>query len=170
MLMKTSLILILMTFLVACTKRDPTPELRDPLFLALENAKKEAEQSLVVAHEHLAEAEALMVKVVPQTGQIKYATKRLQGAKLQVTRASQQVRYFEIKIEAQRFRSREEYTVAHFAKQPWPRENDREDFLTMKREYEKERAWSSKSRRENLGLPVGRQKPFTSETKEAGGI
>lgn len=152
--------------IVGCNKKDPTPELRDPLIQELENRKKVVEQELVSAKEALTEAEANMSKVVPQTGQIKYATKRVNQARSRITKAQQQIQFLEIKIEAQKYRAREEYLKAYYAKKDWPSDEDREDFRLMVKAYEMERNWSAKDRREALGFKNGRQ-PATADAPAA---
>lgn len=155
--------------LFGCNKKDPNPELRDPMSLELETRKKLAESELAAAKESLKEAEGNLAKVVPQTGQIKYATKRLNDANNRITKLEQVIKYFEIKLESQKFRARESYLTAFYDKKPWPNEEEKENFDLMVKAHEVERNWSAKNRREALGFPNGHEAPAKKPASEGHG-
>ncbi len=154
---------------ISCNRKDPNPEVRDPLYLELQAKLKEAEQELAAAQAQYAEAEANLAKVTPQTGQIKYASKRLWSSAERIIKLQQIVRYFEIKIESQKWRAKEEYLISYYKKTPWPNEKPREDFRAMYKARQIERNWSAKARREELNLPVGRKPAAVTAPKPAEG-
>lgn len=150
-------ILILATLgllvLAGCNRKDQSPELVDPLYMELEKMKKAAETDLKTAEEAYAEAEGTMAKVQPQTGQIKYATKRLNEAKARVVKAKQMVNYYGVKYEARKWSAREEYLKAYYDKTGWPTQEPLENFKLSLKLSQTEKEWSAKKRREELGFP-----------------
>lgn len=147
-------LILLTTGLFGCNRKQQNPELVDPLYVELERQKKAAETDLKSAQEAQLEAESNMEKVKPQTGQIKYATKRLNEAKNRVIKAKQLVLYFALKIEARMWSAREEYLSSYYDKSPWPNPEPLEVFKLNQRLSLSERDWSSKKRREALGFKV----------------
>lgn len=157
---KLSRLLTLITLAImamACNKRDPHPELKDPLYSDLQNRLKQTEQELAAAKEALKEAEDNLAKVVPQTGQIKYAMKRHREAKDRLLKLNQQIRYYEIKLESQVWKAKKEYLQARFAGAQWPKTDDLEDFRAMMKARQIEKNWSAKNRRKELGFKVDRK-------------
>lgn len=153
---------------VGCHSKDPNPELKDPLFIELQGKMKEAEQELQAAQAAHTEALANLQKVTPQTGQIKYAMKRVNDSKDRIVKTQQQIKYLEIKIESQKWRAKESYLAAFYNHTPWPSQDEVEEFRTMYKARQTERNWSAKSRREAMHLPVGRQ-PAVAPAKPAEG-
>lgn len=169
---KNSILLLLLgltSLAIGCNRKDPMPELRDPLYNELQVKLKEVEAELAAAQAALAEAESNLGKVVPQTGQIKYANKRLWQATDKIMKLGQQKRYLEIKIESQKWRAKEEYLISFYKKTPWPTQKPLEDFQTMQKAQQIERNWSAKARREELHLPVGRQPAVAPKPAAASG-
>lgn len=148
------LVLASLIVLGGCNSKNPAPELVDPLYLELEKEKKSAEADVKAAEEALAVAEDNMKKVVPQTGQIKYAAKRLNEAKNRLIQTKQYVQYFDVKIESRKWAAREEYLKSYYGKSPWPRQEPLETFLLNKTLGQTPKEWSAKKRREMLGFPT----------------
>ena len=147
------LVILGVLLLAGCNRKDPSPELVDPLYLELEKMKKSAETDLKTAEEAYAEAEGNMAKVQPQTGQIKYATKRLNESKARVVKAKQLVNYYGVKYESRKWSAREEYLKAYYDKTPWPVTEPLDSFKLSLKLSQNEREWSAKKRREELGFP-----------------
>lgn len=140
--------------LAGCNSKDPSPELKDPLYLELEKQKKAAEADIKAAEEAVAVAEDNMKKVVPQTGQIKYASKRLNEARGRLIQAKQVELYFKVKIESRKWAAREEYLKAYYDKTPWPSTEALEAFQLNQKLSATSKEWSAKKRRESLGFPT----------------
>ncbi|PWU22595.1 MAG: hypothetical protein C5B49_00355 [Bdellovibrio sp.] len=141
--------------LISCNKRDPTPENRDPLFLELDARRRQTDQDLAAARAAYEEAQSKLLDVAPQTGQIKYAQKRIADTEERITKLEQLLKYYEIKYESQRWRAREAYLLAEFDNKPWPNQQEREDFLESLRAESSPHTWSVSDRRASLGLPNG---------------
>lgn len=148
------LVLLALLGLAACNSKDPNPELVDPLYLELEKELKSVEADLKTAEEAVSAAEDTMKKVVPQTGQIKYATKRLNEARARLTQVKQIRQYFAVKIESRKWAAREAYLKAYYEKKPWPEMEPLETYRLNKALGATSREWSAKKRREQLGFPV----------------
>ncbi len=119
---------------LSCKKEDPTPELSDKIFkdlqaeleIAKKNTQNEESQQIKVAQE--------FARVVPQTGQKKFAEKRVFDSQKQLTKFKQQEKYFEVKLEERRIYVRKRYLESLLPKgRPWPApEEDAEYELRLK--------------------------------------
>jgi len=96
--MKT-LVFALFLFFLGCTKVDPHPENRDEIYADLGVELDIATKALEGAEKNLVAAQDEMKKAVPQTGQIKYATKKLRNAEAYLAEMKQRKIYFDIKRE-----------------------------------------------------------------------
>lgn len=129
------LILIsLCIFALSCKQEDPTPELSDKIFkdlqAELEIAKKNTEAEESQQKRVLDE----FSKVIPQTGQHKFAEKRVFDSQNQLAVYRQQEKYFEVKLEERRIYVRKRYLESLLPKgRPWPApEEDAEYALRLK--------------------------------------
>jgi len=84
--------------LTACNKPDPNPELKDPIYSDLQTQLTAATQSLEAEKKKLEGFEKDLAAVVPQTGQVKYAQKRVFESQALVTKWEQEKAYLELKI------------------------------------------------------------------------
>lgn len=150
--MRIITILLLSLSLFACSKPDPNPELKDPIYndynsqlgtvsAALESEKKNLEGF----NEELAE-------VVPQTGQIKYAQKRVREAKDKITRLEQEKQYLELKIEARKRESKSSYAKAYKKGENWPDPQEWASYQTEQRLRNAKKSWDVKERMRDAGL------------------
>lgn len=139
---------------ISCTNKIAEPETTDPLYLELGREISGAAAEVKLAEEGLVEAESNFKKAVPQTGQIKYANKRLNDAKYRLQRAQQIALFFKVKQEARKWEAREEYLSSYYNKTPWPNTEPLEMFRLKKRLMGTDRNWSANKRREELGLPI----------------
>ncbi|MCC2679720.1 MAG: hypothetical protein K0R29_2296 [Pseudobdellovibrio sp.] len=96
--MKT-LVFALFLFFLGCTKVDPHPENRDEIYADLGQELEIATKALEGAEKNLIAAQEEVKKAVPQTGQIKYATKKLRNAEAYLAEMKQRKIYFDIKRE-----------------------------------------------------------------------
>ena len=70
-------VVILLLLLSSCNKPDPNPELKDPIYQDLLKRVKEMDSQIAEETKTLEEHKGALAKVVPQTGQNKYAQKRV---------------------------------------------------------------------------------------------
>lgn len=128
------ILIVLCALALSCKKEDPTPELSDKIFkdlqaeleIAKKNTQNEESQQKKVFEE--------LQKVIPQTGQRKYAEKRVFDSQGQLTTYQQQEKYFEVKLEERRIYVRKRYLESLLPNgRPWPApEEDAEYELRLK--------------------------------------
>jgi hypothetical protein len=143
----------------SCSKRNPNPELLDPIYLDLLALEGEAQKAVAVEEGFLAEHEKALKSVVPQTGQIKYAEKRYWESINRVTKARQQARYYEVKRRARKLQARRDYSIAYSRGLPWPPPSEYSEYSSKKAiEANVGKKWSAKDRVESLRVPEQPQK------------
>jgi len=158
--MKKHLILLLFSIfsLFACHKPEPNPELRDPIYQDYLSELDLAKKSLEAEEKTLKEHEATYAAVVPQTGQIKYARKRIEESKEKINRFQQQIQYFELKIANRLADTRKKYLEAFRAGKDWPDPKEIEEYHGIQ-----------KLRRDKIAADKGeRMKPKEPPAKASG--
>ncbi len=153
--MKTLSRLIILTsfFLLGCEKPNPNPELSDPIYLDLKAQTEELSKALEAEKKGLEEHLINLSKVVPQTGQIKYAQKRVSEAREKVQKIEQELRWFEVRTESRKNFSKKSYMSAWRKKETWPDPKEFEEYKKMKDMRSIPLSWSLKKRYKDLGLP-----------------
>lgn len=142
--------------LVGCKKSDPEPEKKDSLYLQFLDEEKSAQSEFDSAKVALAEAKGELSKVVPQTGQNKYAEKRFWDAKTRISKAEQRMRYLSTRAKLQMWKTRVDSLTAFHKDKEWSNPGELEAYNTQKGLDTRPRNWSVKDRRAALGLPTGR--------------
>lgn len=133
--MKNYLFLAFLPFFFAlgCNKPEPNPEVRDQIYadylVELDLAKKSLESEQKTLGEH----ETAYAAVVPQSGQIKYARKRIEESKARINRFEQQISYFELKIATRKKETRKRYLEAFYAGKPWPDSQELEEYKSVQK-------------------------------------
>ncbi|WP_347355676.1 hypothetical protein [Bdellovibrio sp.] len=154
--MRIICLILLSLSLVACNKPDPNPELKDPIYNDLHSATAEASQLLEAEKKNLEGFEKELSDVVPQTGQVKYAQKRVRESKEKIVRLEQEKQYLELKIEARKRESKKSYSKAFKKGETWPDPQEWNSYQTEKRLRNAKRTWDAKERIKEVGL--GEQK------------
>lgn len=130
-LMKT-LLFALFLFCLACTKVDPHPENRDEIYEDLGQELEIATKALEGAEKNLLSAKDEVDKAIPQTGQIKYATKKLRNAEAYFAEMQQRKIYFDVKRERRKtyvqFRYQESLRKDG---RPWPDPKEIEEYKAI---------------------------------------
>ena len=115
---------LIFTFLISCDKNDPSPELSDEIF-------KDYEQELSITSKALESQEKAHLsvlneqkKVIPQTGQIKYATKKINDSEKLLEALRQQKQFFDIKMELRKTEVRRRYLEGRHGGKKWPDEQE----------------------------------------------
>ena len=118
--MKYVCLLLIICYLTGCNKPDSTPETSDEIYKDLLVELDLASKGLEAETKNLVKLEAERDKVVPQTGQIKFATRKVNETQATLTKLSQQKQFFEIKLELRKNEVRERYTEARKGGRKWP--------------------------------------------------
>jgi hypothetical protein len=129
-----------------CKKPAPNPELLDPIYAEIlkegADAKKRLEEEKVVLEGHL----ETLKKVVPQSGQIKYATKRVNESKALVERLRQRAEFYEYHAKYRLKEARKNYLRAFNQSKPWPDPSEISEYQKVRSERLKKRQWSQGDR------------------------
>ncbi|MEN0057832.1 MAG: hypothetical protein AAGB31_03280 [Bdellovibrio sp.] len=133
-------------FLLACEKPDPNPELRDPIYADLNSTLGAVSQEIEGEKKNLSDNEKALQEVIPQTGQIKYAQKRVQESKEKITRLEQEKAYLELKIENRRKSTKKSYAKAFANQEAWPDPQEWASYQAEKRLRSAKRTWDIKNR------------------------
>lgn len=101
--------------------------------------------------------------VAPQTGQIKYAQKRVFEAQDKIAKLEQLEKYWKLKAIERKAFSRRKYLEAYSKKETWPNPQEYEEYLAEKKLIEAPRAWNVKSRlAQEAGSLSGHEAPAAS--------
>lgn len=123
--MKICILRLLLTLIcvlgLSCKQENPTPELSDKIYkdlqMELDLAKKNTELEVSQQNKMIRELEG----AAPQTGQRKFAEKRVFDSANQLTIYRQQEKYFEVKLEERRIYVRKRYLESLLPSgRPWP--------------------------------------------------
>ncbi|WP_295901222.1 hypothetical protein [uncultured Bdellovibrio sp.] len=143
---------IILFALTACNKPDPHPELKDPIYSDLTASLAATSSALENEKKTLAGHEQTLKDVVPQTGQIKYAQKRVDESKAKIIRLEQEKQYLELKIEARKKLSKKSYMQAFKKGETWPDPKEWESYQTEKKLRNAKKAWDVKERMKETGF------------------
>lgn len=147
------ILLFSVLFLFGCEKPNPNPELSDPIYLDLKTQTEELSKAVESEKKGLQEHLDNLKKAVPQTGQIKFAQKRVNDAKEKIQKLEQEYRWFEVRTESRKSFAKKEYMSAWRKKQPWPDPKEFEEYKKMKEMRSIPLSWSLKKRYKDLGIP-----------------
>lgn len=141
------LILLLIPFLIAaCNKPDPNPELRDNIYHELNNQLAEVTHALEAEEKTLAGHEASLKEVVPQTGQIKFAQKRVFESQAKVDKMKQEKAWLELRVKERLQETKKTYFKAFKAGKDWPDPKEFEEFEAQSKLQKAKRQWDVKAR------------------------
>ena len=111
----------LLALTTSCSKGDPNPEKKDEIYQDLLTELDIATKSLEAEEKNLINLQRELEKAVPQTGQIKFATKKVQASQAQIDVLTQQKRFFEIKLEMRKHYVQQRYQESlNKDGRPWP--------------------------------------------------
>lgn len=119
--MKCLIFIAVAVFLTACTQKDPNPELLDGIYKDLVAELDLARKALDLEEKSLATLMKEKALAVPQTGQIKYANKKIADAEERIMIMKQRVAFFEISISQRSDHAKLKYEESLRAGgKPWP--------------------------------------------------
>lgn len=159
------LLLFLPPLLLACNKPEANPEARDPLYQELQSQKSLVTKLIADTQKKLEEKKTELNSVKPQTGQIKYAQKRLWETQRALDTLIQQEKYWTLRISEREKVARTDYLKAFREGKPWPDPKEFEEYSVEKRLREAKQDWDQKKRIEKYKLenPMGGVAPAGSE-------
>ena len=146
----------------SCTQADPHPETRDEVYQDLQTELGIAEKAFDAEEKQQERLQADMSKALPQTGQIKYATKKLHDSADRLNALTQQKLYFGIKLEQRKayVQSRYQESLKDPAR-PWPDEKELSMYRSVVKFNRDKIAWD-KNKGMKKAVPRG-----TTEEKHA---
>lgn len=155
--MERLLLLFLPLLLLSCNKPEPNPEIRDPIYQEFKTQQDLAKKAIAEAEKTLIEKKADLEKVKPQTGQIKYAQKRLWDTQRTLDSLIQQEKYWSLRIKEREQTAKTEYIKSFKAGRPWPDPKEFQEYSTEKRLREARLQWDAKERIEKFKIdnPTG---------------
>lgn len=147
---------LLIPLLGACEKKqDPNPELRDPIYADYKAELGIAEQGLAAEKKTLEGHEAELKEVIPQSGQIKFAQKRVYESREKITKLEQRKLYFELKIKARLTEARKAYRTAFSKGEEWPDPKEHEEYkVASKLRRDGMIGWNVENRMKEAGISV----------------
>ncbi|WP_413576394.1 hypothetical protein ACLVWU_18600 [Bdellovibrio sp. HCB290] len=148
----TAIILILT--LAACNKPMENPELKDPIYSDLQTQVTAATAALEAEKKKLEGFEKDLITVVPQTGQIKYAKKRIYESQAAITRLEQEVEYLKLKVEQRKSTAQTSYKKAFAKKEDWPDPKEWASYQAEQKLRKAKRSWDVKERMKEAGVTI----------------
>lgn len=145
------IILCLLTFaLASCKKPDPHPELKDPVYNDLNATLGTVTQLYNAEIKALEGFEKELREVVPQTGQIRYAQKRVRESKEKISKLEQEKQFLELKIQTRLKETKKSYMEAFKADKPWPDPSEWETYRIQRKFQQAKKTWDVKERMKQL--------------------
>lgn len=133
--------------LVGCNKPDPHPERADVIYQDIQSELATVRKNIDDTNKALLEHEANLKKVVPQTGQVRYAQKRLWESRKVLDLFQQQEKYWVIREEQRRLFVRRRNLEAHQKGQKWSDERELKEYQDEKRLRQARLNWDVRQRR-----------------------
>jgi hypothetical protein len=145
---------LLLFVLVGCDKPHPNPELLDPIYADLLTDEKKIDSELKGAQKELEGFVKELNAVAPQTGQVKYAQKRVDETRARVLKLEQMRLYYQIRIQSRKRWAQDKYTEAYRAKKSWPESKELEQYKVQKKMEQAPRTWGAKARLEQAKIEL----------------
>jgi hypothetical protein len=131
---------------LGCSRPDPQPELQDPIWNDLRAQLGVTRKNIEDFRKLLEEHQAVVAQVKVQTGQIKYAEKRVWETKKYLETLYQQEKYWLLRIAERQVRTRANYLKAFKEGKPWPDKEEISQYMAEKRLRQASLQWDSRDR------------------------
>lgn len=156
------LIIIFLPILIACEKPHAEPEKLDPIYEDLGKEQAKVSAAIKATEKELEGFEKELKQVVPQTGQVKYAQKRVHDTKKKIEKLKQIEEYWKLRVESRKRWAREKYLAAYKEKKPWPQKEEWDEYVMQRKLEAAPRNWDIRERLEQskLGLSLKGEKPL----------
>jgi Tfp pilus assembly protein PilP len=163
--MSKMVIFFLFLALVACDRPNSEPEKLDPIYSDLQKEVQEIKSAITATQKELEGFQFDLAAVEPQTGQIKYATKRVTETQARLDKLKQMQIFWELKVESRVRWVREAYMKAYKKKEPWPQPQEYQTYLAQKKLENAPRVWNLRERLDQAKLGIS-LKPSKETEKE----
>lgn len=132
--------------LFGCNSPDPNPELKDPIYMDIHKQEQTTQADLKAEENALIQAQLDLSKTKPQTGQVKYAQKKVYEIESRISKIKQTLAYLEIRKKSRELYSRKSYMKSFLDKTPWPNPNEINEYKVHQRLEQAPRHWNVKQR------------------------
>lgn len=130
--------------LCGCSKEDPHPEARDPIYADLVRRLTEHQKAVDEAKGKITELTDSLEKAEPNTIEKRDIERDLAKYKHQLLDSDQWARYYKIRSERRRIVDKIVYREAFAAGKEWPDPHEYSDYLTNRRLVEINRNWNAR--------------------------
>lgn len=158
--------------LIGCTKRDPHPENKDPVYAQLQTDLGAAKAALALVTDSVNSSKADLETAVPQSGEFAVFQKRVNDALGAQVYASQQVRMYEVRIEERKLYVERRYLESLTPNgRKWPEEGEAEAELQKLQLFREKnaRVRDTLKKDESKDVPRGTAEGKPTEGKSSGG-
>lgn len=159
--MKILIFITIISIFTGCNKSDPTPEVSDEIYKDLLQELDVATKGFESEIKNLEKLEQDRNKAVPQTGQIKFAQKKVFETQATINKLAQQKQFFEIKIELRKAEVRQRYMEARKGGRKWPDPIEIENYKAVMKLQRDKLEWE-KSKGQKKDVPHGTKKEAAS--------
>lgn len=132
--------------LSACTKADPQAYKADPILQDYQSQLAATNSQLEAALKKVESTKKDLKDSIPQSGQFAAFQKMLFDEQAKVTRFTQQVQFWKIRIESRAKEAQAEYLIAFKEKKEWPDKGKVEAYFSEKRLRLAKMSWDQKDR------------------------
>jgi len=164
--MKYIFALISLLFIAGCNKPEPNPELRDPIYADLNTRLGEVTGQIATEKKNLEGFQTALKEVVPQTGQVKFAQKRVNDSEDKLVRLNQEKDYLELKSKDRLASTKHNYLVAFRKGETWPDPKEYESYKIEQKLRKAKMSWDVKERMKEAGLLPDSAGPKKAAKKE----
>jgi hypothetical protein len=131
-------------YLCACSKEDPNPELRDPIFQDLEKRHADQDKAAEEASKNLGELKIKLEKAEDNSIEKKDIQRDIAKNQKIFNISSQLAHYYKIRTERRKIVDKLVYKEALAAKKDWPDPHEYSDYLVNRRLVEASRNWAQR--------------------------
>lgn len=140
----TLLMFALLLGLSACSKEEPNPEERDPIYKDLEKRAADYQKSVDEAQAKVKELSEALDKAKPNTIEEKDIERDLHKYRAQLVGSQQLALYYKIRTDRRKYVDHVTYHEAFVAKKSWPDKNEYSDYLVNMRLNEVNLNWNAR--------------------------
>ncbi len=153
--------------LIGCGRPDPNPELKDEIYADLNSQLAETTRGISEEEKKREEHKKALLEVVPQTGQNKFANKRVFDSETKITKLKQEKQWLELRIAERKASTKTKYLQAFRNKEVWPDPAEFEQYKAEKKMRNAKRNWDVRQRMDETGF--GKSKAATTKEAPEGG-
>ena len=138
----------------SCSFENSEPERLDPIYSDLEKEFKATSAQIAAAQKELDGFLTELEAVKPQTGQIKYAQKRVSDAQQKLEHLKQMNAFWKLRVASRLAWDREHYLLARKEKTPWPPPEEYKEFKAQMALENAPKNWNLRQRLEQAKLGI----------------